>query len=320
MPRVSIVVPSYNYAAYLGECMRSVLEQRFTDLELVVVDDGSTDGSREVVESFLGDPRVVLVAHERNQGHIRAVNDGFRRATGEYVAHIGADDFWHPELLARTVPLLDAHPRVGLAHTNYRMVDGDGRVTSERGTNVPYADGFRGDALPHLLFENYIPPVAAVFRREALAWVGGEFSEAIPFSEDWRLWLAIARRREVAYVDAPLATYRVHGRNLHSALLRSHRAEAADRMILDEVFADPGLSPAARALEARVYARHALRHADGYFGVGERAECRRCLREAARHAPSAAARPAFWKRYLAASLPPRVYRGLQSALRGAAHP
>ncbi|MBD0319024.1 MAG: glycosyltransferase, partial [Gemmatimonadetes bacterium] len=272
MPRVSVVVPSYNYAAYLGECMAGVLGQRgFDDLELIVVDDASSDASRKVIAGFLHDPRVVYVQHERNEGHIRTMNDGFRLARGEYVAHIGSDDAWDPDLLARTVPLLDADPRVGLVHTNYRMVDGEGQVTSERGTNAPYPDGFRGDALPWLLFENFIPPVAALFRREGLALVGGGFSEEIPFSEDWRLWLAIARRYRFAYLDAPLASYRVHERNLHSALQRGGRAEVADLHILDELFADPELPAAIRALRPRVYARHARRHADSHFAHGDHA-------------------------------------------------
>ncbi len=312
MPRVSVVVPSYNYAAYVGTCLASVLGQRgFADLEVVVVDDGSTDGSREVIAAFLDDPRVVLVAHEGNRGHVRAVNEGLRRATGEYVARVDADDFWDPEFLARTVPVLDADPAVGMVHTNYRLVDGDGRVTSARGANIPYADGFRGDPLPWLLFDNYVPPAGALFRRAALELIGGEFSEDVPYSEDWRLWLAVARRHPVAYVDAPLAAYRVHGRNLHSALQRTRRAEEAERRILDEVFADPLLAPEHRVLRGRVYARHARRHADGYFGFGDRAECRRCLRQAVRHNAATVLEAGFWKRYLLASLPEGVYRVLK---------
>ena len=312
MPRVSVVVPAYNYAAYVGACLASVLGQRgFADLEVVVVDDGSTDGTREAVAPFLRDPRVVLVAHERNRGHVAAVNEGLRRATGEYLARVDADDFWDPEFLARTVPVLDAHPEVWLVHTSCRLVDADGRVTSERGAPIPYPDGFRGDPLPWLLFDNFVPPAGALFRREALELIGGRFSEEVPYSEDWRLWLAVARRHPVAYVDAPLAAYRVHGRNLHSALQRTRRAEESERRILDEVFADPLLAPEHRALRGRVYARRARRHADAYFGFGDRAECRRCLREAARHDFASLADPGFWKRYLLASLPERLHRVLK---------
>lgn len=312
MPRVSVVVPAYNYAAYVGACLESVLGQRgFADLEVVVVDDGSTDGTREAVAPFLCDPRVVLVAHDRNRGHVAAVNEGLRRARGEYLARVDADDFWDPEFLARTVPVLDAHPEVGLVHTACRLVDAAGRTTSERGADVPYPDGFRGDPLPWLLFGNYVPPAGALFRRGALELIGGEFAEEVPYSEDWRLWLAIARRHPVAYVDAPLAAYRVHGRNLHSALQRTRRAEASERRILDEVFADPALAPEHRALRGRVYARHARRHADAYFGFGDRAECLRCLGDAVRHDVASLADPGFWKRGVLASLPEGVYRVLK---------
>ncbi|HEX8273652.1 MAG TPA: glycosyltransferase [Longimicrobiaceae bacterium] len=312
MPRVSVVVPAYNYAAYVGACLESVLGQRgFADLEVVVVDDGSTDGTREAVASFLRDPRVVLVAHERNRGHVAAVNAGLRRAGGEYLARVDADDFWDPEFLARTVPVLDAHPGVGMVHTACRLVDAEGRTTSERGADIPYPDGFRGDPLPWLLFDNFVPPAGALFRRGALELIGGAFSEEVPYSEDWRLWLAIARRHPVAFVDAPLAAYRVHGRNLHSALQRTRRAEESERRILDEVFADPLLAPEHRALRGRVYARHARRHADAHFGFGDRAGCLRCLRDALRHDPASLADPGFWKRGLLASLPEPLYRVLR---------
>lgn len=312
MPRVSVVVPLYNYADYVGACLASILGQRgSTELEVVVVDDASTDGSREAVAPFLRDPRVTLAALPRNGGHVAAVNEGFRRATGEYLARVDADDLWEPDFLARTVPVLDADPEVWLVHTNCRLVDAGGRTTSGRGARVPYPDGFRGDPLPWLLFDNFVPPAGALFRRGALALVGGEFSEAVPYSEDWRLWLAVARRHAVAYVDAPLAAYRVHGRNLHSALQRAHRAEAAERRILDEVFADARLAPEHRALRSRVYARHARRHADAYYAFGDRAECLRCLRDAVGHRAASLLEPGLWKRGLLAALPERMVRVLK---------
>jgi hypothetical protein len=112
----------------------------------------------------------------------------------------------------------------------------------------------------------------------------------------------------------------VHERNLQSVLLRTRRAADAERQILDEVFADPDLAPAARALRPRVLARLARRHADGFFGFGERAECRRCLRDAARALPASLLESGFWKRYLAASVPPGLYRGVQGMRRRGPHP
>ncbi|HEX7242285.1 MAG TPA: glycosyltransferase [Longimicrobiaceae bacterium] len=315
MPKVSVIVPSYNYAAYIGECMESILNQRgFSDLELIVVDDASSDASREVIAGFR-DPRVVFLEHETNQGHIRTINDGFRRATGEYVVHVGSDDYWHPEFLARTVPVLDAHPEVGLVHTNYVLVDGEGRVGAERGTNIPFSGDFKGDQLPWILFENYLPPAGTLFRREGLELVGGAFSEDLPYSEDWRLWLAIARRYECYFLDEPLVYYRVHDRNLHTGALRSRRGEEVEVRILDEFFADDALPARIRELRPRAYATQYRRYADSYFGFGMAGDCRRCLRAAVRHAPGTMLKPEFWKRYVAASVPRGVYRGIQSAYR-----
>ena len=192
MPKVSVIVPSYNYAEYIGTCIESILGQEgFSDFELIIVDDASRDDSVEVIRRYAADPRVVFVRHEENQGHIRTINHGFRLARGEYLAHVGSDDYWDPRFLATCVPILDAHAEVGLVHSNCATVEADGSIGEERASNIPVPAGFKGSELVPLLYENYFPPHGTLFRRAGLELIGGEYSLALPYSEDWRLWLAI---------------------------------------------------------------------------------------------------------------------------------
>lgn len=314
-PKVSVIVPSYNHAGYVGLCIESILGQRgFSDLELIVVDDASTDDSAEVIGRFR-DPRLVFHRQETNQGHVRNMNDGFRRASGKYLVHVGSDDYWHPDFLATCVPVLDAHPDVGLVHTNYAMVGPDGTVTQPRANDIPVPGGFRGSELEPLLYGNYFPAAGTLFRREGLELVGGRYDEDLPYGEDWRLWLAIARRWNCHFVDEPLVYYRVHEGNLHTGILRSRAGAASEMRILDEVFADPSLPAEIRRQADRVYATHLQRYADGYFAWGLMQDCRSCLRAAAARDRRALVAPTFWKRYLASLVPRGMYRGVQRTYR-----
>jgi glycosyltransferase involved in cell wall biosynthesis len=313
MPAVSVVVPSYNYAEYIGKCIESILGQRgFSDFELIVVDDASVDGSQEVIRSF-DDPRLTLVCHEENQGHIRTINEGFRRSTGRYLVHVGSDDYWDPDFLSSTVRVLEEHPEVGLVHTNYAMVEADGTIASPRAENIPFTGDFKGSELRWLLFENYFPPHGTLFRRSGLELIGGSYSEELPYSEDWRLWLAIGSRSPTYFLDHVLAYYRCHDRNLHTRVLKSGLGEKVEIGILDEFFSRPGLDDEVRELRDQVYAAQYRRYADNYFGIGQMRQCRRCLHIALRHRPSIILERPFLRRYAASLLPLSVHHAVRAA-------
>src|SRR5690349_24094801 len=116
-PKVSVVVPNYNYARFLDLRIRSLLNQTFTDFELIIADDGSTDGSQDVIRKYTGDPRVKPVFYTKNSGLIyQRWNDGAALARGEYLIFPGSDDSAEPTLLERLVKVLDENPSVGLAY------------------------------------------------------------------------------------------------------------------------------------------------------------------------------------------------------------
>src|SRR5437867_1708261 len=120
MPKVSIVIPTYNYGRYVVEAVESVLNQSFQDREVIVVDDGSTDDTRERLERFRGRIRYI---YQRNKGLPAARNTGIRAARGAYVAFLDSDDLWLPEKLALQVPILDTRQQVGMVYTDAHLFD-----------------------------------------------------------------------------------------------------------------------------------------------------------------------------------------------------
>jgi glycosyltransferase involved in cell wall biosynthesis len=207
---VSVIVPNYNYARYLGEAIDSVLAQTYADIELIVVDDGSTDGSRAVIESY-GD-RVTAI-FQQNRGVSAARNSGVAASSGEFVAFLDADDAWLGQKAERQVEQLSADAGMGLVHVGVREIDADGQTIGER------LDGMSGEVAEELLlFER---PVilgggsGLMTTRAVLEKVGG-FDEQMSTSADWDMFVRIASSYRVAFIPEVLLRYRVHGSNMHS--------------------------------------------------------------------------------------------------------
>jgi glycosyltransferase involved in cell wall biosynthesis len=302
MALVSIIVPSYNSNPYLELCLRSLLSQtKFDDFEIVFVDDGSTDGSCQIAESLLR-KKDTLIRHETNQGHIQAINDGFKAASGRYFAHIGADDIWTPSFLSSTVPHLNQNPSVGVVHSSYGLINKKGDITLAKGENIPFTRDRLGDEREQLLFTNYFTAHSALFRREALEGIGGKFNQKFPYAEDWRFWLLIGFQFSYQYLDQVLVYYRVHGNNLHSALVKRKVAEVSEIGILNEFFEHPKLTQRLMSLKRKVYATRYFEHANQYYSVGMYQDCRRCLSLSVKSSLTYLFKFSFWKRLLASFL------------------
>jgi glycosyltransferase involved in cell wall biosynthesis len=213
IPTVSVVLATYNYAQFLPESVRSVLDQTFGDLELIVVDDGSTDDTAVVLERFGHEPRLTCMQHAQRRGPAAAFNRGLIQARGLYLALQAADDAWLPTKLARQVEILDAQPEVGLVYTDTLIVDADG-VPLRRHFEKPPVSPAVGWVLPQLLLSNFVPAPSVLFRADALGRVGLH-DERLEVCEDWDLWLRFAERFPFAFVDEPLVRVRRHARNTH---------------------------------------------------------------------------------------------------------
>ena len=233
-PRVSVVIPAYNHARFLPDALESVLAQTFRDFEVLVVDDGSTDNTGEVVAAFA--PRVRYI-HQHNGGPSRARNTGIRHTTGEYVAFLDADDTWMPEKLALQVGYLDTHPDAGLVFTKVM-------VTTEAGQQLytyPHRYRYERRAFERLLLWSYGSMNVVMLRRLCFDKLGF-FDESLRAAEDWDMWLRAAPYFRFGYLDRPLGTYRQSGHSV-SRGPRAHQAPEMFRRVLDKLFSDPERFP-----------------------------------------------------------------------------
>jgi len=241
IPLVSAVLPVHNRASTLARAVESVLAQSFRDFELIVVDDGSTDGSRAVVESF--GSRVRLFAGSRRRGPYAARNTALRHARGELIAFIDSDDAWLPHHLATLVPLLTRRPEVGLAF-------GDARVVTPAGprplTMFRVSPPARGSVAAELTRWNFVPTLTALVRRRCLEEIGG-FVEA-PLAADYLAWFRIALRHQLDFVADVVADYTMHPGGISAQLGRS----LATRIELFSRELERTHHPAARVLLRRI--------------------------------------------------------------------
>jgi glycosyltransferase involved in cell wall biosynthesis len=203
--KVSVVIPAYNAMTYLPETLESVLRQTFTDFEVLIVDDGSSD---QVVEwaSGLVDPRVKLIKQE-NQGAAEARNTGIAHAQGEYVAFLDADDLWEPTKLEKQVRCLEDNPAVGLVNTWTVLIDQLGNPTGRAATLQA-----EGDVWKQIVLNNFLVCSSVMVRRCCFESVG-VFERNLILCEDWDMWIRIASRYSFAVVKEPLVYYRQHLNN-----------------------------------------------------------------------------------------------------------
>lgn len=244
IPRVSVLLPAYNRADYLPEAVNSALNQTLAEIEVLVVDDGSTDATAQVIRE-ISDERVRYI-YQDNRGVSAALNTAWRAARAEYVAMLGSDDVWLSTLLEELAPPLDADADLGLVYARAEGMDAFGRPLPQMlGAELK----FPGKPLKSLLYGDCVCGLAAVFRRASLERVGG-FNETMVGNEDWELWIRLAELYRFQYRNKVLARYRMHPRSLTGGKSATYTRIILDRVRLIENYYARALVPA-EALEVK---------------------------------------------------------------------
>jgi glycosyltransferase involved in cell wall biosynthesis len=205
MPTVSVVIPTYNRALMLKEAIQSVLDQTYSDYEIIVVDDGSTDNTREVVNGF-SDKRIIYVFQE-NRGRSNARNRGISLAQGRYVAFLDADDLFLPTKLEKQVFFMENNPGIVFSHTSYIRVNVKGEHIEEVKSGT-----FSGKVYPEIIRGCSIATPTVMIDREVLD-KNLRFNETLQVGEDVILWTQLARKSTFIGILEPLSEVRIHGKN-----------------------------------------------------------------------------------------------------------
>jgi glycosyltransferase involved in cell wall biosynthesis len=264
---VSVVIPTYNYARFVGEAVESALGQTYPSVEVIVVDDGSTDETQDVLRKF---GKAIINVRKANQGLSAARNTGIAHAHGAFIAFLDSDDIWLPEKLTRQLALFDGAPTVGLVGCNGFLIRQNGEIFDTLRYEPAIA---RPKLLRKLLMGNCISGGSnACIRRECLEKVGG-FDESLRSAEDWDMWLRIVSHYDVRFASEPLVKVRITENSMSSAT-NNDRMINNEMVVLDKFFADAGRACSIYAMR-KAYAHRYLRAARASMGTNDSASARR---------------------------------------------
>ncbi|NES69216.1 MAG: glycosyltransferase [Okeania sp. SIO2D1] len=240
VPRVSVIIATYNNAHYILEAIASVFNQTYTSYEIIVIDDGSTDNTREVLEPYLDKIRYV---YQENKGVSHARNLGLEMAGGEFIAFLDADDFFLPDKLAKQVAIFDTRPSLGIVHSGWRLIN-------EKGEKISDIELWHGSL--ELDLETWVVwkpvTISMMFRRSWIKSAGG-FDTRWHHGEDIDLVLRLSVNGcEAVWLPKVTYCYRQHHRN---ATRKSTHQAVSMMSVLDDFFSRPNLSTSIRKLEGK---------------------------------------------------------------------
>ena len=207
---LSVILPSYNAHAGIHKALSSIREQSFSNFEIIIIDDGSDDGTIEYIRG-VSDKRIRLIVRENESGITSALNRGIQESNGKYIARHDADDWSVPNRFEKQVEYLEANQEIALLGTGAYLVDADDRKISQRRVDT-------NPSLSDLIHHNEYVHGSVMMRKEALESVGG-YDEWFPTTEDYDLWLRLANEYEVRNIDEPLYYFRQHDDSLYGSNL-----------------------------------------------------------------------------------------------------
>jgi len=264
MSTVSVIIPTFNRRDYLPIALNSVLAQTYRDYEIIVIDDGSSDDTREILTPYA---KSIRYFYQENRGIAGARNRGIGESRGACIALLDSDDYWLPRKLEHQIAYLKENPQWGMVATRCSSISADGRFRKQ---NRP---GKSGWILTDLFRSNFIRTSSAMITRECLDRVGC-FDESLPECEEYDLWLRIARHYPIAFINEPLTVYtdNPHGVSTDSLAGRLVRLKVLEKEYLKECIPQ-GLYRKRLARNYHYVGRH-------YLKRGERFEGKKYLKQA----------------------------------------
>jgi glycosyltransferase involved in cell wall biosynthesis len=256
IPKVSVIIPTYNSAPYLPEALDSVLSQSYQDFEIILVDDGSKDSTKEVIRPYLNK---LTYLYQDNKGSSSARNLGLNVADGDYLVFLDADDILFPDKLCHQVRFLDSNPDIDVVYSNgYRFkISDDGREYKKLFSKSGYLNVHLGNpqvSLSIISIHCPFPLFTAMARRETVEAVGG-FDEELMALEDWDLWYRVANKATFYYLDILVGKYRQVPGSITDSF---HRQSQAKEKIQIKIEASDGFKNLSLHEKANVYF---------YFGI-----------------------------------------------------
>lgn len=222
-PLVSVILPCYNHEKYVVQAIESILNQTYSNIELIVIDDGSSDNSAGVIEELLVSHKFIFLKR-MNKGVCRTLNEGIRLATGKYISLCASDDWYHCKKISTQVQYLEEHQEFALCYSNLYEVEGDSII--KRKSN--YANN--GDLFDLIFLRKLIlPGLTSLIRKDVFS-AAGLYDENLHF-EDWDMWLRLSDKFRIGYQDKELAYYRIHPNNSHK---NTRNTEESTNLILQK--------------------------------------------------------------------------------------
>lgn len=218
IPVVSVLMPVYNGERYLHQAVDSILGQTLTNFEFIIINDGSTDNTAEILDGYK-DPRIVRLNNGKNIGLVGSLNRGLAEARGELIARMDADDVSYPDRLVEEVSFLSSHPEVGLVSTNFYLIDSRSEIIGGLGLNKL----LKGEQVEwELYWGNPVVHPSVMFRASLIRSVGGYPPGYLYYAEDYALWLRLALSTKLVVLEKPLLYLRKHDLNVTRVHLHNH--------------------------------------------------------------------------------------------------
>ncbi|MBU0591890.1 glycosyltransferase [Candidatus Micrarchaeota archaeon] len=265
---VTVIMPCYNQAQYARESIDSVLNQTHKNLEVLLIDNVSTDGTKEIVQEYeKKDPRVRAIYHKQNMGLGYSFTEGMKEAKGNFISFTSSDDIWYSTKVEEQLKLLENIPLADFCHTNANIIDGAGKKTGETIRQIYGAtvEESSGDVLMAITRRNICCCASILFRRKCLE-TYAQFDPAFTVIHDWWFNIKIAQKHRFAYVSHSLVDYRVHEGNFS----KKKTLLMEDYMHIHKRIADMGIEPQ----------RHHIAIATSAARIGKTAEAKEAVQKA----------------------------------------